>query len=218
MFMLSFLANTLKWQIPLFLSENFLTGFDEKETNWTTLVGGMKEWHVKYDSVLSWVITWLEFGASLTRTRKVITEPFHNGIGGRWGSRRKDMANACSLIHRPSVMTVSIKSRCLSAKVNQSLPISCCISAQIGFPLWHHSNRRIICEILETWQHCMVIRTVVACCSIMWSVLRKEMVAASLPYASQRTLRKYSVQVTSLCVMIVSYIIHNLYPSKHNYI
>lgn len=118
LYFLSFFADTLKWQIPLFLSENFLTGFDEKETNWTTLVGGMKEWHVKYDSALSWVITWLEFGASLTWTRKVITEPFHNGIGWRWGSRRKDMANACSLIHRPSVMTVSIKSRCLPAKVN----------------------------------------------------------------------------------------------------
>ena len=218
MFMLSFLANTLKWQIPLFLSENFLTGFDEKETNWTTLVGGMKEWHVKYDSALSWVITWLEFGASLTRTRKVITEPFHNGIGGRWGSRRKDMANACSLIHRPSVMMVSIKSRCVPAKVNQSGPISCCFSAQIGSPLWHRRNRPTTCEILETWQHCPVIRAVVACCSVVWSVLRKPMIAASLPSASQRTLSKYSVQVTSLCVMIVSYTTHNLYQSKHNYI
>lgn len=216
--MLSFLANTLKWQIPLFPSENFLTGFDEKETNWTALVGGMKEWHVKYDSALSWVITWLEFGASLTRTRKVITEPFHNGIGGRWGSSRKDMANACSLIHRPSVMTVSIKSRFLPAKVNQSRPISCCISAQIGFPFWHRRNRRTICEILETWQHCTVIRTVVACSSIVWSVLRKEMVAASLPSASWRTLSKHSVQVTSLCVVIVSCIIHNLYQSKYNYV
>ena len=197
MFMLYFLANTLKWQILLFLSENFLTGFDEKETNWTTLVGGMKEWHVKYDSALSWVITWLEFGASLTWTRKVITEPFHNGTGGRWGSRRKDMANACSLIHRPSVMTVSIKSRCLPAKLNQSHPISCCISAQIGFPFWHRGNRRTSRETLETWQHFMVVHTV-ACCRIMWSGAD----GASVPAASQRTLSKYSVHVTSFRVMI----------------
>jgi len=175
MFMLSFLANTLKWQIPLFLSENFLTGFDEKETNWTTLVGGMKEWHVKYDSALSWVITWLEFGASLTRTRKVITEPFHNGIGGRWGSRRKDMANACSLIHRPSVMTVSIKSRCLPAKVNQSRPISCCISAQIGFPLWQRRNDALFAKYSRyggtAWSFLLLLRAVLSCgqcCGRRW--------------------------------------------------
>lgn len=100
----------------------------------------MKEWHLKYDSALSWVITGLEFAASLTRTRMVITEPVHNGIGvgGRGkDNRKKDMASACSPIHRPSVMTASVKSLYVPATVNQRRYFVCYISAEITFPFRH---------------------------------------------------------------------------------
>jgi hypothetical protein len=63
--------------------------FDEKVTG-ITLPGhqAMKEWQLKYDRALSWVITGLEFGASLTRTRTVIIEPLPQWLRGGWRERK----------------------------------------------------------------------------------------------------------------------------------
>lgn len=60
------------------------------------------------------------------------------GGGGRGkGNRRKDMASACSPIHRPSVMTSSVMSCYVPATANQRRYFVCYISAQITFPFRH---------------------------------------------------------------------------------